>query len=161
MFNNKNINKILLSVFIYLGFAQVQVSMAGSISSTIINADYKDVRNNIIDSIEERALNIAKIFHASDMLKNTKGSFSFIRRDVFRNAEIIEFCSASISQELIRDNHLNILLCPFRIAIYNLEKDPSNVHVVYNIPKAIDKKSKKTIAKLSNLISAIVADAAW
>jgi len=98
------------------------------------------------------------VFHASEMLSNTKSVFNF-RRDIYRNAEIIEFCSAGISQDISRANHLNILLCPFKIAVYNLEKDPKKVYVVWAAPEAIDDRSKKSIAKIGGLIKSIIEDA--
>jgi uncharacterized protein (DUF302 family) len=134
--------------------------IANSINTTIIKSDYKNVRSNILDSIEEKALNIANVYHASEMLNRTKGIFSF-GRNIYKNAEIIEFCSAKISHEMARANHLNILLCPFKIAIYTLNSNPENTYVIYSVPDPIDENSKKSMAKVTALIRSIVESAAW
>jgi len=153
------IKKINLYTLLLLLFFNTVV-MASSISTTIIKSDFKNVRNNILDSIEEKALNVANIYHASKMLNRTKGVFNF-GKNIYKDAEIIEFCSAKISHEMAGANHLNILLCPFKIAIYTLNSDPGNTYVVYSVPDPIDQKSKKSIEKVTTLIRSIVENAAW
>lgn len=132
--------------------------LAKQLNTIIIQAKYQDVRDDILDSVRGKGINIAGVFHASKMLNNTKGVFNF-RRNVYKNAEIIEFCSARISHEISRANPLNILLCPFKIAVFNLEKNPDNIHVVYALPETTDKKSKKAIRKIEGLIRSIIEDA--
>ncbi|MBT7002967.1 MAG: DUF302 domain-containing protein [Candidatus Thioglobus sp.] len=150
-------NKKYLLLLLCAVFA-LQPVLAKHITTVIVEAEYEDVRDDIIDSVKGKGLNIAGVFHASEMLSNTKSVFNF-RRDIYRNAEIIEFCSAGISQDISRANHLNILLCPFKIAVYNLEKDPKKVYVVWAAPEAIDDRSKKSIAKIGGLIKSIIEDA--
>ncbi len=150
--NKQYLLLLLCAVFIF------KPVLAKHITTTIVEAEYQDVRDDLLDAVKGKGLNIAGVFHASEMLKNTKSVFNF-RRDVYQNAEIIEFCSAGISHDISRANHLNILLCPFKIAVYNLEKDPKKVYVVWAMPEAVDDKSKKAILKIGTLIKSIIEDA--
>lgn len=128
--------------------------------STIVEGEYREVRNNVADAIRSKGLNIANILHASDMLNRT-GSVFGVKSNAYNNAEIFEFCSAKISHAISQANHQNILLCPFKIAVYNLAADPKNVHIVYDPPIAKDEKSTESVAKIEELIKSIVEEATF
>ncbi len=147
-----------LIIFVVLSVFFVRAAVAKHVTTTIVEAEYQDIRDDLLDAVKGKGLNIAGVFHASEMLNNTKSVFNF-RRNIYKNAEIIEFCSAGISHDISRANPLNILLCPFKIAVFNLEKDPKKVYVVWATPEAIDEKSKKGIARIQGLISSIIEDA--
>ncbi|MBT3195497.1 MAG: DUF302 domain-containing protein [Candidatus Ruthia sp.] len=150
--NTKYLPLLLCAIFTF------NPAQAKHVTTTIVEAEYQDVRDDLVDAVKGKGLNIAGVFHASEMLSNTKSVFNF-RKNIYKNAEIIEFCSAGISHDISRANHLNILLCPFKIAVFNLEKDPKKVYVVWAAPEAIDEKSKKAVLKIGGLISAIIEDA--
>ncbi|SMN16179.1 hypothetical protein CRYPA_46 [uncultured Candidatus Thioglobus sp.] len=184
------VKKINLNILLLLLLISTN-TLASSVITTIIKSNYKDVRNNILDSIEEKALNVANVYHASDMLKRTKNevfnltniyskvssniktvlSMPIIKientdktigiKNIYKNAEIIEFCSAKISHELVLANPDNIALCPFKIAIYSLNSHPDQTHIVYTKLNPLDKKSIKPTAKANELILSLVMDASW
>ncbi len=152
---------LVLKCFLSITFICLTGSASANIIiSKVIDNPYKDVRNNLIDAIEEKALNISKIYHASDMLNRTKDSVKNAKK-IYQKAEIIEFCSAKISHQLVLANHLNIASCPFKIALYSLTKNPKQTHIIYTQLKSIDKASIKPSAKANELIEHLVESAAW
>jgi uncharacterized protein (DUF302 family) len=56
-------------------------------------------------------------------------------RQVFAQAEIIEFCSASLSRKMMEADPHNIVLCPFAISIYTLPGETDATWVAYRKPQ--------------------------
>ncbi|ALE52949.1 hypothetical protein SP60_06925 [Candidatus Thioglobus autotrophicus] len=133
---------------------------ANTVISTSVDNTYEDIRSNLIDGIEQRALNISKIYHASDMLNRTKDSISNAK-EIYHQAEIIEFCSASISHQLVLANHLNISACPFKIALYTLSNNSKQTHLVYTKLKPLDQQSEAPTIKANKLIQSLIENVTW
>jgi uncharacterized protein (DUF302 family) len=149
--------KILITISLCLATTH---TLANSTVSSVANNSYEDVRDNLIDAIEEKALNISKIYHASDMLNRTKDSISNAK-EIYNQAEIIEFCSASISHQLVLANHLNISACPFKIALYTLSGNSKQTHLVYTELKPLDQQSEAPTIKANKLIQSLIESATW
>ena len=62
-------------------------------------------------AIEGRGLVINYVSHIGDMLERT-GADIGATRQVFAKAEIIEFCSAGLSRQMMELDPHNIVLCP-------------------------------------------------
>ncbi len=152
---------LVLKYFLSITFiCLTEIASSNVVISKVVDNPYEDVRSNLIDAIEEKALNISKIYHASDMLNRTKDSVKNAK-NIYQKAEIIEFCSAKISHQLTLANHLNIAFCPFKIALYSLTKSPKQTHIIYTQLKPIDKASIKPSAEANKLIESLVESAAW
>jgi hypothetical protein len=90
--------------------------------------------------------------HIADMLQRT-GADIGASRAVYGNAEIIEFCSASLSRKMMEADPHNIVLCPFAISIYTLPGEKNTTWVAYRKPQG-------AAAKLVEpLLSEIAAEA--
>lgn len=129
----------------------------GPFVSKTIKGDYKEVFEGLKDVIIGKGINIAHTLGSSDMLNRTAPVFN-IKKNVFINAEIVEFCSAKLSHELVAIDPRNIVLCPFTISVYVLADDPENVHLTYRIPTA-NKGSEKVVGKIVQLIKDIISEA--
>jgi len=136
------------------------ITSANTTISQAVDNSYEDVRSNLIDAIEEKALNISKIYHASGMLNRTKDSIQNAK-EIYQQAEIIEFCSAKISHQLVLANHLNIASCPFKIALYTLNSNPKQTHIIYTKLKPLDKQSEAPTNKANQLVESLVESATW
>ncbi len=185
---NLNLNT-LKPLFVIIGISLSINTYANSVVNIVVNDNYADVRDNLVDAIEQKSIKISKIFHASDMLDRTKGDVfnmsnmysklqgnidkvfnmsnydadnkNLVPKKVYKKAEIIEFCSADISHELVLANPLNIAVCPFKIAIFSLRDSPQQTHIIYNKLTAFDNNSKAAIAKANNLIKSLAESASW
>ena len=94
---------------------------------------FADARDAIVMAIESRGLVINYTAHIGDMLQRT-GVDLGATRQIFAQAEIIEFCSAKLSRQMMEADPHNIVLCPFAIAIYTLPGEPGATWVAYRRP---------------------------
>jgi uncharacterized protein (DUF302 family) len=123
-----------------------------------VSGDFEDVRDSVRQAIEGKGINIAHTLPASDMLNRTGKDFG-IEKNVFRQAETVEFCSARISHRLAQANHENILLCPFTISIYVLSDDPEHVYLSWRRPFSLgDAESQAAVQEMVELIEAIIRE---
>ena len=118
---------------------------------------YEDVMENIKDAIIGRGLNISNVLHAGEMLNRTGPDLGY-DKNVFEHAETIEFCSASLSHELVSINPNNMVMCPFTISVYQLTGDTETVHITYRTPDA-GEESAGVISKVTRLIKSIIEEA--
>jgi uncharacterized protein (DUF302 family) len=97
-------------------------------------SNFVDVRDAVVMAIENRGLVINYTSHMADMLNRT-GADIGATRQIFGQAEIIEFCSAGLSRKMLEQDPHNIVLCPFAISIYTLPGEKNTTWVAYRQPK--------------------------
>ena len=99
-----------------------------------LNGNFNDIRDNITMAIENRGLVVNYVSHIAYMLNRTGSDIGASKR-IFEQAEIIEFCSASLSRQMMEADPHNIVLCPFAISIYALPGEPGKVWIAYRKPQ--------------------------
>ncbi len=150
---------ILLLLGIALSAPLIGSAGEAPVVTVRVSGDFTDIRDGVKQAIEGKGINIAHTLAASDMLNRTGKDFG-IDKNVFLQAETIEFCSARISHKLVQAGHENILLCPFAISIYVLSADPDHVHLSWRRPYTLaDGKSTAAVQEMVDLIEAIIAEA--
>ena len=164
----KQINKILqLTIISFLWLIsplQADEGVKKSVTSSSIikqkiEGNYLEVAQNIRSAILGKGIHIAHELHASDMLQRTGPSFGY-SKNIYANAEILEFCSAALSQKLARIDPDNIIMCPFTIGVYALTGEKDITYIVYQIPHG--KPGTEEVTKeIEVLISGIIEDSAW
>ena len=98
-----------------------------------VSANFADTRDAIVMAIENRGLVINYTSHIADMLNRT-GTDIGASKQIFDQAEIIEFCSAGLSRKMMEADPHNIVLCPFAISIYTLPGEKNTTWVAYRKP---------------------------
>jgi uncharacterized protein (DUF302 family) len=94
---------------------------------------FEDVRDNLVAAIEGHGLVVNATSHISDMLDRTGRDLGTTRK-VYQHAEVLEFCSASLSRKAMEANPEQIAFCPYTIAVYTLPEVKNKVFVVYRHP---------------------------
>ena len=117
-----------------------------------VDTNFDDTRDAIVSAIENRGLVINNISHLGDMLKRT-GADLGATRQIFRQAEIIQFCSAVLSRRMMEADPHDIVLCPFSIAVYTLPGEQGGTWVAYRRPPGA------AAAIIDPLLSEIAAEA--
>ena len=97
---------------------------------------FESVKENVEDAIIGRGMVIGRTLHAREMLDRTGPDLGF-PRSVYLQAVSLEFCSASISHRMIAVDPVNIVVCPFTIAVYVKTDDPDNVFVSFRRPEPV------------------------
>ena len=113
---------------------------------------FDETRDAVVLAIENRGLVINYTAHLADMLART-GADLGASRQIFVQAEIIEFCSASLSRKMLEADPHNLVLCPFAIAIYTLPGDGPGTWIGYRRPQGA------AAALVEPLLRDIVAEA--
>jgi len=130
-----------------------------TIISQKVEGKYHEIAQNLRSAILGKGLHIAHELHASDMLQRTSAAYGY-KNTTYSNAEILEFCSAELSQKLSRIDPDNIVLCPFTIGVYSLPSEKNSVHIVYKISNG-KPGTEKVVEEIKELISSIIEDATW
>lgn len=117
---------------------------------------YEDVVENVTDAIIGRSLNISNVLHIGEMLNRTGENFGY-EKNVFRQAEIIQFCSANLAHQMVSVNPNNMVLCPFAISIYQLNNDDTTVYLAYRTPTA-SQDDAEIISKVQRLYKNIIQE---
>lgn len=121
--------------------------------------DFNSVRENLELAITERGMVISGVSHVGEMLERT-GKDLGAARQIYRKAEILEFCSAALSRRMMEADPHNIVSCPFSIAVYVLPQEPDTVHLAYRRPvSSASEKSKEAAQAVEDLLKSIIQDA--
>ena len=122
-------------------------------------ASFDDIKSNVTEALTNRGLVINNTSHISDMLSRT-GKDLGSKKQVYQKAELLEFCSATISRATMEADATNIVFCPYIIAIYVLSQDPQKVYIGYRRPEIVGTPaSKKALKEVEKLLNDIVAEA--
>lgn len=147
-------------LFLCLSFLSQAVFAADDYRIThVVSGKFEDVRDSVVDAIAMQGLVINNVSHMSEMLDRT-GQDLGDTTQVFLRAEILEFCSASVSRASMKIDPHSIVLCPYGIAVYVLPAEPGKVYLSYRKPVAMGKRQgKKSVRTLEKLMHDIVHDA--
>lgn len=118
-----------------------------------LKANFGEVRDAVTMAIENRGMVINLVSHIGEMLERT-GADIGASRQLYGQAEIVEFCSAKLSRQMMEADPHNIVLCPFAISIYTLPGTPGTVWLGYRKPRGV------SAAVVEKLLADIVAEAA-
>ena len=125
-----------------------------------IEGSYEDVREDLESAITGKGIVISGISHISEMLQRT-GKDLGLGGPIFSHAEAINFCSATISRNMMKTDPTNIVFCPYIIAIYSLPNDDNKVYIAYRRPPVLPtKESTEALAAVENLLKSIIEDVA-
>ena len=124
-----------------------------------VKGDFADVRERLVLALENRGLVLNYTAHVGNMLERTGKDIGQERR-IYGAAEVLEFCSATLSRRTMEADPRNIVFCPYTIAVYTLPDDPAKVYVLYRRPLAAGGGATlKALREVGKLLDDIVRDA--
>lgn len=82
-----------------------------------VDAPYDDVAFELEIAIEERGYVVDHVSHVGDMLARTAEDVG-AEETLFEKAAVYQFCSATLSREMMAADRLNIAFCPYGIFVY-------------------------------------------
>ncbi len=120
-----------------------------SVVITKAGASFEDISDNVRMAITDGGMIVSGTLHISDMLNRTGKDIGF-DKNIFKKSEAIEFCSALISHKMAAVHPANVSMCPFTIAIYELNDEPDVVYLSYRRVNLLGdgKKVEEDIIKL-------------
>ena len=120
---------------------------------------FDDVKQMLVLTIENRGLVVNHESQVGQMLERTGRDIGASKR-VYEKAEVIEFCSANLSRQVMEADPRLLAFCPFGIGIYTLPDEPGTVHLVYRRPRLDgDGKAVQALKQVDQLLHDIVQEA--
>lgn len=95
-------------------------AMAEEATVYSFDGSFEDATFGVETAIVGRGLVVDWVSHTGEMLARTAGA---VGSDVllFDNADIFQFCSASLSREMMEADPMNIAHCPYAIFVFERE----------------------------------------
>ena len=128
----------------------LEVSAANEMIINSTQGKFADVKNSVVFAIEGRGMTVNTVSHVGDMLERTGKDIGATKR-IFLHAEVLEFCSAKISRQVMEADPHTIVFCPYGIAIYELPAEPDKIYVSYRKPTLTGKGAKTGKAALRSV----------
>ena len=116
-----------------LFFLSTAVFADESLRRKKVSGSFEDVKEVLILAIENRGLVVNYTSHISEMLGRTGADIGASKK-IFEQAEIVEFCSAGLSRQMMEMDPHNIVMCPFAVSIYTLPNEKNAVWLSYRKP---------------------------
>lgn len=120
-------------------------------------ASFEDAKDDLLGAIAENGLVVSSTSHVKDMLENT-AAVAGVTKPVYQEAEIILFCKAGLSHDLVAGNPHNLVLCPYSIAIYVIADEPERVYLSYREPQASDENIRALTKPIEDLLVKIIEE---
>lgn len=119
---------------------------------------FQEVRDLLQIAIEGKGLKITHTNMIADMLERT-GEDIGSTRQIYVGGEQFEFCSATLSRQMMEADPHAMVMCPYSISVYTVPND-KNVYIAYRKPAATRNPAlKKALAELEKLYTEIIKDA--
>lgn len=119
---------------------------------------YQDVRDSLEAAIEGKGLKVNHSNKIAAMLDRTGKDLGASKR-VYEEAEQLEFCSATLSRQMMEADPHAIVMCPYIVAVYTVPND-KHVYLAYRKPPATrNPELKKALAGVEKMLTEIIQDA--
>lgn len=121
--------------------------------------EFKEVKARVLHAIENRGFVLNYTARIGAMLERT-GKDIGAARQVYAEAEMLEFCSAKVSRDTMEADPRNIVFCPYGIAVYVLPEEPGKVYLAYRRQGVSGaERSVKALRAVDKLLADIVGEA--
>jgi uncharacterized protein (DUF302 family) len=148
-----------LAILAFAGLAHTSFAASSEIVVRPTKGGFQEVKERVLHAIENRGLVLNYTARIGAMLERTGKDIGTARR-IYGDAEMLEFCSAKISRDMMEADPRNIAFCPYSIAIYTLRAEKDRVYVAYRRVGAPGTGvSAKSLAAVDKLLADIVAEA--
>jgi len=124
----------------------------------IAPSDFARAREALQDAIENQGLIVGPGSRFGEMLART-GPALGRSLALYDEAEILSFCSATVSWGLVEESPDNIALCPLTVAVYTLPGEAGTVHLSYRDPGSASPGLLRAASLLREIAAATVRSA--
>jgi uncharacterized protein (DUF302 family) len=128
----------------------VEVTASGS---------FDDVKQQLVLAIENHGLVVNHESKVGEMLERT-GKDLGTAKPIYIRAELVEFCSASLSRQVMEADARLLAFCPYGVGIYVLPGEQGKVHLVYRRPRVEPgNPAASSVQRVDQLLHDIVQEA--
>jgi len=131
-----------------------------TIKSYEFEGSYEDALFDLGEALINKGLVIDNQARVANMLNRTAKDIG-ATKTVYKNGEVLEFCSAKLSRDAMEADPLNMAFCPYRMFVYETTAKPGFVTVGYPVlGGASGPASKKALDAINKLVDDMVREAA-
>lgn len=153
------LRNVFAAVLLFAGLLPGAIAAGGHVVVLSKASSFEDVREAVEMAITDRGMVVNNVSHVGEMLERT-GKELGATRQIFLKAEVLEFCSAVVSRNMMEADPDNIVFCPYVISVYVVPENPKEVRVAYRKPQmAGSPASQKALKAVDELLSGIVKEA--
>lgn len=125
-----------------------------------VKGNFDEVRDRVVLAVELQGLVVDHTSRVSEMLART-GKDVGASGKIYVRGEVLEFCSAVLSRQMMEADPSLLTFCPFGIAVYSLPADPGVTHIAFRRPSAAASgKQKQALQRVETLLQTILDEAA-
>lgn len=152
---------LLALAWMLVGAVATQACAEGDlVVSRAVKGEFAEVRERLVLAIELQGLVVDHASKVGEMLTRTAKDLGASRR-IYGEAEVLQFCSAVVSRQMMETDAGLLAFCPYGIAVYTLASDPHTTYLAFRRPSAGASGAQKTaLERVEALLTAIVDDAA-
>lgn len=133
---------------------------AQSVLEARAKGSFEEVRQLLVIAIEGQGLVVDHVSNVGDMLARTGQDLGAATR-IYARAEVLQFCSANYSRQLMEADPRLLAFCPFGVGIYTLPGETDTVHLVYRRMQAegVSPAVAAALKKIDAVLGEILRDA--
>lgn len=147
-------------VFGILLVASLSASALEGISEVKVEAAFEDVAQDISDAIINRGYTVDHKSYIGKMLKRTRSAVGS-DKEIYKNAELVQFCSAVLSRNMMEADPGNIAFCPYVIFYYEKADEPGVIHIGFRrMSEQGSEASKTAMITINSLLEEIIGEVA-
>jgi uncharacterized protein (DUF302 family) len=125
----------------------------------VTDGSFSDVRENVELAITGQGIVVNNVAHVGLMLERTGADLGAISQ-LYVHAEVLEFCSAQLSREMMTADRYHLAYCPYGIHVFELPEQPGRIYVGYRrLPVIGDGASRLALQKIDTLLREMVDEA--
>ena len=150
---------VALAIVATVAFAGPAQAASADVVVRSTKGEFKEMKERVLHAIEGRGLVLNYTSRIGAMLERTGKDIGGVRQ-IYSDAELLEFCSAKVSRDMMEADPRNIVFCPYSIAIYTLPKEKDRVYIAYRrLGASGSEQSAKSLRAVEKLVADIVTEA--
>ena len=120
--------------------------------------EFSDVKEFLLQAIAGRGIKTSSTSYISKMLQRTREDVGG-GKEIFKNAEAVGFCSATLSRKMMESDPHHIVFCPYTIVIYELAQQPGVIYLSYRRPFYSNTMTNdRTLKEIDELMAGIISE---
>lgn len=148
-----------MAVYFFAAMPQLAWGAGAHMAAFSRQGSFADAREAVEMAITGRGFVINNVSHIGDMLERTGKDLGGGKK-VFLQAEALEFCSATLSRQMMEADPDNIVFCPYIISIYVLPEKPNEARISYRKAQVTGSPaSRQALKKVNELLEDIAKEA--
>jgi uncharacterized protein (DUF302 family) len=129
------------------------------VAEVTTSGTFDDVKQQLVLAIENHGLVVNHESKVGEMLERTGKDLGAVKQ-IYVRAELIEFCSAALSRQVMEADARLLAFCPFGVGIYVLPGEEGKVHLVYRRPRVeAGNPAAQSLQRVDQLLHDIVQEA--